>query len=209
VSTSLQRRAYTILAPWYDRVIESATSQARITSLARLNPDRDGDLLLCGAGSGLDIPHLPPLSTLTALDVTPAMIRLARRRAARSRRNVFLIVGDATALPFAAEAFDVVVLHLILAVIPRPDLALAEAARVVRFDGRLLILDKFLKPGERAPVRRFANRLLSPFLTRMDVVFEEVLSTVPCLQVTEDRPALLGGWFRFITLEKKLPPAKT
>jgi len=136
-------------------------------------------------------------------------IRQARRRAARSRRNVFLIIGDATALPFAAETFDVVVLHLILAVIPRPDLALAEAARVVRPGGRLLIFDKFLKPGERAPGRRFANRLLSPFLTRMDVVFEEVLSTVPCLRVTEDRPALLGGWFRFITLEKNYPLEQT
>jgi ubiquinone/menaquinone biosynthesis C-methylase UbiE len=205
VSAALQRWAYTLFAPWYDLMIESSTRQARRTSLAGLRPGLDEDLLLCGAGSGLDIPHLPSDARVTALDVTPAMIRQARRRAARSQRAVFLVVGDATALPFAAGTFDAVVLHLILAVIPRPDLALAEAARVLRVNGRLLVLDKFLKPGERAPVRRVANKLLSPFLTRMDVVFEEVLSTAPCLRVTEDRPALLGGWFRFITAEKKSP----
>ena len=199
---ALQRRAYTFFAPWYDLVVESATRQARGTSLRRLKPGRDDDLLLSGAGSGLDIPHLPAGSAVTALDVTPAMIRRARRRAIRCRRDVFVIVGDATSLPFAAGTFDAVVLHLILAVIPRPDLALAEAARVLRTGGRLLVFDKFLKPGERAPVRRIANLVLAPFLTRTDVVFEEVLHAVPGLRVTEDRPALLGGWFRFITLER-------
>jgi len=206
MSSALQRRAYTFFAPWYDLAIESATRQARGASLRRLKQDPDAGLLLCGAGSGLDIPHLPRGSAVTALDLTPAMICRARRRAARNRRAVFFIVGDATALPFASGTFDAVVLHLILAVIQRPDRALSEAARVVRPGGRLLIFDKFLKPGERAPLRRFANLFLAPVLTRTDVVFEKVLSGVPGLRVTEDRPALLGGWFRFITLERTVYP---
>lgn len=199
MSGILQRGAYTLLAPWYDTLVAAATRQVRGESLRRIRPGRDRDLLICGSGSGLDFSHLPAGLTVTALDLTPAMLNRARRRARRLGRPVSFVVGDATALPFHDQVYDVIVLHLILAVVPRADLALAEATRVVRPGGRLLILDKFLRPGERAPLRRMANVFLAPFLTRTDVVFEEALAAVPGLRVEEDRPALLDGWFRFIT----------
>ena len=206
MSAGLHLLAYTLFAPWYDLMIESGTRRARRRSLRRLRPGLDGDILISGAGSGLDIPHLPAGPSVTALDLTPAMIRRARSRATRTGRPASFLVGDATALPFAAATFDAVVLHLILAVVPRPDLAFAEAVRVLRLGGRLLVFDKFLKPGERAPVRRVANLFLAPLLTRTDVIFENLLDAVPGLRVTEDRPALLGGWFRFITVERTGAP---
>jgi len=206
VSLALKRAAYTLIAPGYDLLVEPATRAARRESLLRLDAARDRDLLVCGAGSGLDLPLIPPGPAITALDLTAAMLRRARTRAASSRRTVSFVIGDVTALPFADGTFDAVVLHLILAVVPRPERALAETARVLRPGGRALVLDKFLKPGERAPVRRFANLFLSPILTRTDVVFEDLLAAAPGLRVTEDRPALLGGWFRFITLERIAGP---
>lgn len=199
---AFHRLCYTLLAPWYDLFVEAATRPARRESLSRLDPAGDGEVLLCGAGSGLDIPHLPPGTRATAVDLTPAMVRRARKRAASVGRRVSLVVGDATALPFADASFDAVVLHLILAVVPEPGRVLAEAARVTRPGGRLLVLDKFLLPGERAPLRRLANAFLAPCFTRLDVVFEETLAAAPGLRVVDDRPALLGGWFRFITLER-------
>ena len=206
MSKGLQRLSYTLFAPWYDLAIESATRRARIASFSRLDPRHDRRILICGAGSGLDLPHLLAAPSITALDLTPAMIVRARRRASGGRPGVSFVVGDATELPFAAATFDAVVLHLILAVIPRPDCALAEASRVLRPGGRVLVFDKFLRPGQSAPFRRFANVFLAPFLTRTDVVFEEVLSAAPDLSVADDTPALLGDWFRFITLGKT-PPA--
>lgn len=199
------RTSYTLLAPIYDRMVEVPSTVARKTSLSRL---RSGEaVLLTGIGSGLDIPHLPPGNRYTGIDLTPAMLARARRRLAghraRDRLDLSLVEADAMRLPFADACFDSVVMHLILAVVPQPERALAEAARVLRPGGRILILDKFLRPGQRAPLRRIANLFLRHIATRTDVVFEDCLAACPDLTRVDDRPALAGGWFRHIELRRE------
>jgi ubiquinone/menaquinone biosynthesis C-methylase UbiE len=106
------------------------------------------------------------------------------------------------ALPFPDAQFDHVVLHLIVAVVPQPSKCLSEAARVLKPGGTIILFDKFLKPKKIALLRRTLNLLSRRFVTRMDVVFEEVLHEVPSLQVVSDVPLLAGGWFRGIVLRK-------
>jgi len=66
----------------------------------------------------------------------------------------------------------------------------------------LLILDKFLRPGQSAPLRRLLNPLAARVATRLDVVFDDILRQVPGLRVVSDEPAGGGGWFRRIRLER-------
>jgi ubiquinone/menaquinone biosynthesis C-methylase UbiE len=108
-------------------------------------------------------------------------------------------------LPYADATFDTVVMHLILAVVPHPMKALNEAVRVLRPGGRILILDKFLRPGQRAPLRRLLNPLVSRLATRLDVVFEDLLHEHQGIEVISDDPVMTGGWFRRIVLEKSGP----
>ena len=157
-------------------------------------------MLLVGVGTGLDLPHLPPHHRYTGLDLTRAMLRRAQRRPAPA--PVSLVEGDAQAMPFADHSFDAAVLHLILAVVPHPGRCLAEAARVVRPGGTLLVFDKFLRPGEPARWRRLVNPLLRRVATRFDVVFEDALGHAPSLDRQSDEPVLAGGWFRLIRLHK-------
>jgi phosphatidylethanolamine/phosphatidyl-N-methylethanolamine N-methyltransferase len=163
-------------------------------------PETPGRVLLAGVGTGLDLPHLPPQHKYVGLDLNRAMLRRALPRAG----NVAFapVQGDAQNLPFADASFDMAVLHLILAVVPEPARCLAEVARVLRPDGQVLIFDKFLRHGQTAPLRRFVNPLLRRIATRLDVVFENVLTAAPALQVEHDQPALAGGWFRTIRLRK-------
>jgi ubiquinone/menaquinone biosynthesis C-methylase UbiE len=196
------RYSYTLFSPVYDAFVAPFTTSARRRSLASLREGPHAEVLLVGIGSGLDLPLLPRGPCYTGLDLTPAMLARARRKATALKLDIRLDLGDARRLPYGDAAFDAVVLHLILAVTPHPERVLAEAARVLRRGGRVLILDKFLRPGQTAPLRRLVSPLLGVLATRTDVVFERVLAQVPGLEVASDQPALAGGWFRRIVLRK-------
>jgi phosphatidylethanolamine/phosphatidyl-N-methylethanolamine N-methyltransferase len=196
------RHSYRLLAPVYDLAVRGALAHVRGRSIARLQRRARAEVLLAGIGTGLDLPLLPRMHRYVGVDLTRAM--LARAVARRGPLDIGFVEGDAQSLPFAEESFDAVLLHLILAVVPQPARCLAEIARVLRPGGRVLLLDKFLRPGQRAWLRRALNPVARRIATRTDVVFEEVLAGVPGLDLLSDEPALVRGWFRLIELEKRL-----
>lgn len=194
------KSSYTLFAPFYDLLIARASAPLRAQSLEQLPRQGSQDILIDGIGTGLDLPFLPPQHRYTGLDLTSAM--LMRASARRAGLDLRLVQGDSLALPFRDESFDHAVLHLILAVVPDPAQALKEIARVVKSGGMILILDKFLRSGQHAWLRRALNPLTRRIATRLDVVFEDVLAQVPQLELQRDVPALAGGWFRMIRLVK-------
>lgn len=194
------RSSYTRLAPFYDALVGPALARARRRSLERLPHEAGLEVFLNGIGTGLDLPLLPPTHHYTALDLTAAMLNRARHR--QQGLQVQWVQGDSQRLPFAGSSFHHAVLHLILAIVPDTVAALRETARVVRAGGRIYVLDKFLRRGETALLRKLLNPIASRIATRTDVVFEDALEQVSGLHLVEDRPALAGGWFRLITLEK-------
>lgn len=203
-STSPLRRAYTLWAPIYDWLIDSAmTRKVRRSSIDLLRDWSGKKVLLVGVGSGLDLPFLPHDADYTGIDITPAMLERARRQAQRSGCPIRLMHGNAMSLQFDDGEFDRVIMHLILAVVPDPARALSEAARVLKPGGQILILDKFLRPGQRAPLRRALNHLTRRIATRTDVVFEDILAQCPGLTLSHDEPAFMKGWFRHIIVNKE------
>jgi len=196
----LLRLSYSLIAPLYDWAIERPMREARRVSLAALPNEVARRVLLSGIGTGLDLPLLPALHHYTALDFNAAMLSRARPRGADLQ--VDWVLGDSMALPFSDGHFDHVVLHLITAVVPDPQRCLSEAARVLKPGGTIILFDKFLRPGQAAPLRRWLTPLSRRIATRMDVIFEEVLQQVPGLEVLSDVPLMAGGWFRGIVLRK-------
>lgn len=193
------KHSYSLIAPFYDSALALATRAQRVRSLAGL-PEEPSRVLLDGVGTGLDLPHLPLQHRYTGIDLTHAMLRRALPRTAPL--DFHCVQGDAMCLPFAEHSFDHAILHLILAVVPDPAACLTEAMRVVKPGGSLLIFDKFLRPGQRAPLRRLVNPLSRRIATRLDVVFEEVLAATPNLVEESNQPALASGWFRLIKLRR-------
>ncbi|GAB4579532.1 MAG: class I SAM-dependent methyltransferase [Anaerolineales bacterium] len=130
----------------------------RVVSQAR------GQTLEIAIGTGLNLAFYPDSVQLTGIDLTPAMLVIARQRAQQLSLNVELLLGDAQALGFPDEHFDTVVCTLALCTIPDERRALEEAFRVLRLGGQLLLLEHV-----RSPVGpgRWAEWVLDPLLVRL------------------------------------------
>ena len=77
-----------------------------------------GDVLEVAVGTGRNLPHYPDGVRLTGVDWSPAMLAIARERAAALGREADLRQGDAQALDFPDESFDTVLCALGLCAIP-------------------------------------------------------------------------------------------
>lgn len=96
-----------------------------------------------GAGPGATaFAFAPRAAEVVALDLTPEMLEAGRRQAAASgATNVRFERGDAASLPFPAASFDVVATRHSAHHFAAPERFAAEAVRVLRPGGRLLLLD--------------------------------------------------------------------
>jgi len=79
----------------------------------------------------------------TVLDLTEPMLVEGRKRAeaAQMADSLDWVVGDAMALPFADNSFDVYTISFGIRNVTRPADALAEAYRVLKPGGRLMVLE--------------------------------------------------------------------
>jgi ubiquinone/menaquinone biosynthesis C-methylase UbiE len=100
-----------------------------------------GSTLELAVGTGLNLPLYANDVILTGVDWSPRMVQAAERSASRLARSIALTRADATALPFDDERFDAVVCTFALCCIPDERAALAEAIRVLRPGGSLLLAD--------------------------------------------------------------------
>jgi ubiquinone/menaquinone biosynthesis C-methylase UbiE len=95
-------------------------------------------VLDAGCGTGIMSARLAATGRETVgLDLSPAMIKRARRKMAR---NLNFVIGDAEKLPMADSEFDAVVNLISLHHYPHPERALSEFHRVLRPDGRLVVV---------------------------------------------------------------------
>jgi ArsR family transcriptional regulator len=107
-----------------------------------------GDL---GCGSGQTSAALAPfVQRVVAVDESSAMLAAARQRLVGCE-NVELRSGRLEDLPIEDASLDVAVLSLVLHFVVDPAAVFAEAARVLRGGGRLLVVD--MEPHEREEYR--------------------------------------------------------
>lgn len=141
-ATDLTRERYDRLAARYDRseaLMERLLFAAwRQRLWARVRGPR---VLEVGVGTGKNMPCYPLGMQITAVDLSPAMLAQARRRAADLGLQVDLREMDAEHLEFPDASFDSAVATFVFCSVPEPIRGLAEMRRVVRPGGRVLLLE--------------------------------------------------------------------
>lgn len=138
---------YGRVAPLYDiwAWLTERDARHRCLELAAIS---DGeDVLEVAVGTGLafaGILEANPGGHTEGIDLTPAMLRRAQKRASRTGAcNYNLSIADAYELPFAGESFDVVVNNYMFDLLPEKDFVtvLEEFKRVLRPGGRLALVN--------------------------------------------------------------------
>jgi ubiquinone/menaquinone biosynthesis C-methylase UbiE len=140
-ATQRQRTVWQKAAARYDRAMEPLERGVLAGSREWIGARAHGRVLEVAVGTGRSLEFYAPGIELTGVDLSPAMLRRARRRARELELTPTFKVGDAEQLPFDDATFDTVVCALGLCSIPRPDVAVAEMTRVLVPGGTLLLLD--------------------------------------------------------------------
>lgn len=132
---------------WFDR--HKAVFQSELEALKRVIP-KAGEGLEVGVGSGR---FATALGIQTGVDPSRKFCSIAKSR------GINAIEGVAESLPFQTEQFDFVFFGTLLCFLDYPIAALAEAKRVLKHDGTLIIamIDRASALGQSYVARKDEN----------------------------------------------------
>lgn len=136
------QKAYDEVADQYEKKI---WFDQHILGVARLRKkllsNASGKILDVACGTGLNLPFFESNSHITAVDLSPNMLEVARANAIKHGLKANFAVMDAEELEFPDGSFDTVVSALSTCTFPNPVKALQEMKRVCRPNGLILLLE--------------------------------------------------------------------
>ncbi len=131
-------------ADWDEmRALDLPAQSVEDALLALVPPGREGRMLDIGTGTGRVLELLAPrVREALGVDASKAMLALARARLNGPEfAHCAVRLADMYRLPLSNQSFDTVVLQMVLHYAEDPVGVVAEAARVLRPGGRLIVID--------------------------------------------------------------------
>lgn len=148
-----------LFARFYDRLLEPSEVRGLADARRDLLADLDGTVVEIGAGTGLNLAHIPAAVTRwVACEPEPAMASQLRDRAAGDAR-VEVIEAPAQALPLDDASVDHVVATLVLCTVDDLAASVREVTRVLRPGGSLRLIEHI---GAEAGRTATAQRIVEP-----------------------------------------------
>lgn len=131
-------------------------------SLAQNTPEKILDICTGTGDTAILTAKKFPNSQITAIDFSPSMLNLAKKKAEKYP-NITFIQADATNLPFENATFDLCTISFGLRNLPDIQSALKEFFRVLKPNGQLIILDT----GKPSKFITFFIDLIVPILGKI------------------------------------------
>nr|WP_315469545.1 class I SAM-dependent methyltransferase [uncultured Undibacterium sp.] len=158
------KKTYRFYAPMYDFLFGAVLEPGRRLLCKEVKQTKPKKLLEIGVGTGLLLDKYPIEAQITGIDISEAMLEVARKRVqALKHPNITLTLGNGETLPYEDNSFDCVVLPYVLSVTPDPAILVAEARRVCKDEGTILVLNHFSGSKRwlllEKLVRNFAERI--------------------------------------------------
>jgi phosphatidylethanolamine/phosphatidyl-N-methylethanolamine N-methyltransferase len=139
-----ESKLYSEFAPLYDRVF----GKIFYSRLERVIEDLDippgAQVLEVGAGTGTSFPAYPIHCSVTGVDLAPDMLARARQKIEdHGWSHLKVMEMNALDLKFADNSFDYVMAFHVVTVVPDPVRMVAEAKRVCKSSGKIVIVNHF------------------------------------------------------------------
>lgn len=178
IDLSAVKQAYRRHSHYYDAVFGRLLHKGRMAAVEKANGLPGTTVLEVGVGTGISLPHFARDKRIVGIDISPEMLKKARRRARGLSNVAALLEMDAEQLAFADDSFEIVVAMYVASVVPNPPKLMGELQRVCAPGGHILIVNHSTRTGG---LRGSAERRLAPLASmlgwRPDFALEPFLAS--------------------------------
>lgn len=133
------KKIYDKGAKLYEETMEKYWHVPRKPFIESLEFNPGDKILSAVVGTGLDLPHFPQGTYVTGIDISPEMLKEAKKK--HTKAWVELKEMDIHSLNFPDNYFDAAVLSFTLCVLKDPTKAMKEILRVTKSEARIIIID--------------------------------------------------------------------
>jgi phosphatidylethanolamine/phosphatidyl-N-methylethanolamine N-methyltransferase len=159
-----ESKLYGEFAPLYDKIFSKLFYNRLERVIEDLGIPPAAQVLEVGAGTGTSFPAYPAHCSVTGVDLAPDMLARARQKIADNGwRHLQVIEMNALDLKFPDNSFDYVMAFHVVTVVPDPVRMIAEAKRVCKPNGKIVIVNHFTSD---VPVLGTLTRAMDP-ITRL------------------------------------------
>jgi phosphatidylethanolamine/phosphatidyl-N-methylethanolamine N-methyltransferase len=205
-----ESKLYAEFAPLYDKVFGKIFYNRLEYVIENLGIPPGAKVLEVGAGTGTSFPAYPAHCEITGVDLAPDMLARARQKIEENHwSHLTVLEMNALDLKFPDNTFDYVMAFHVVTVVPDPVRMIAEAKRVCKPGGRIVIVNHFTS---EVPLLGSLTQALDPITRwlgwRTDLRLKPFLKTTG-LQVERSYKLSKASLYDVLICRKEPQPTRT